>query len=411
MLRAPSEIVAEARRYGTLTPTPTVTGAKRLKIAYVHDGLYPFFKGGAERRFHQTAHSLAERNDVTYISWQYWQGPASVTQSNVRYVGVGPAPDFYGADGKRTVREGLAFARGVVQVLRRERFDVVDCCATPILALYVSWFLSRMQREPLIATWHEYWGDYWTSYLPRRSLVARLAKTLESRAAPLADSIVAVSEFTADKLRAQAPETPIRVIENGVSLDDIDSAPAAPDAPDVIFAGRLIDDKKVDWLLQAVKQVSESSPGLTCGIVGEGPERFRLEHMARALEIHDRVRFFGFVDESRLYGLMKGAQIFVLPSIREGFGMSVVEAQACGTVPVVVEAPYNAAATLIQHEYDGLVCSANATSLAAAIQRLTQDATLRSELSANARRSAQARDWSRISEQLEELYTSVVQSR
>ena len=385
--------------------------SRRLKIAYVHDGLYPYFKGGAERRFFKTAHSLAERHDVTYISWQYWDGPSRMTRSGVSYVGVGRTPGFYGTDGKRTIRESLDFARRVVGVLQQDKFDVIDCCATPLLALYVSRLVTRLRHEPLVVTWHEYWKDYWDTYLPHRPVVARVAKALESRAVPLADTIVAVSEFTADKLRSRAPNTPIRVVGNGVSLEEIDAVPAEQGAPCVVFAGRLIDDKKVDWLLQAVSEVTKTIPSLTCGIIGDGPERARLESLAGELELSSQVRFFGFVEEDRLYALLKGSKVFVLPSVREGFGMSVVEAQACSSVPIVVRAPYNAAATLLRNEVDGLICQPCPGSLADAIRRLLTDSKLRREMSKNARRSAEQREWSQIASQLEEIYTSVVASK
>jgi len=383
----------------------------RLRIAYVHDGLYPYFKGGAERRFSQVAQRLSARHDVTYVTWHYWDGPPCTEQSGIRFIGVGKPHAFYGGDGKRTVGEALAFARSVAPVLQREDFDLIDCCATTIPTLYVARLLACFRRTALIATWHEYWGDYWASYLPERRLLARMARTVEAKSVPLADSIIAVSEFTAAKLRERAPKTPVHTIENGVSLSEVEAVEPDPGAPDLLFAGRLIDDKKVDWLLEAVARISPAWPSLTCGIIGEGPERSHLEAQAQALGITDRVRFYGFVEEPKLIALLKGTQVFVLPSIREGFGMAVVEAQACGAVPIVVRAPYNAATAQVRHEQDGLISEADVESLAGAIVRLVADEPLRRELSANARISAGSRDWQLISNQIEEVYRSVVPQR
>jgi glycosyltransferase involved in cell wall biosynthesis len=391
-----------------VSPVGQTSPSRRLKIAYVHDGLYPYFKGGAERRFHQTARLLAERHDVSYVSWQYWNGPKEIYEDGVRLIGVGPARPFYGSDGKRTVGEALDFARRVTSVLWREQFDVIDCCATPLLALYISRFLTKARREPLVVTWHEVWDEYWRGYLPHRPLVGRLARLIESRAVPMADALVAVSRFTADKLRAKAPGKPIRVIENGVSLEAIDRAETDVLAPDLIFAGRLIDDKKVDHLLLAMKRLTQDVPGLTCGIVGEGPERQSLERMAGAIGITDRVRFFGFVPDGQLYGLIKGAKAFVLPSIREGFGMVVAEAQACRTVPITVRAPYNASTSLIRHAENGLVSNPGIESLASAIRQLLLDPAWREQLQQGARESAIKRDWPEITNQLERLYKAVI---
>jgi glycosyltransferase involved in cell wall biosynthesis len=387
------------------------TSTGRLRIAYVHDGLYPYFKGGAERRFSQVAQELSSRHEVTYVTWQYWDGPALIEKSDIRFLGVGRPQDFYGDDGKRKVGEAASFAKGVAGVLKRERFDVIDCCATAIPALYATSLFGHIRKTPVVATWHEYWGDYWASYLPERKLLGRLAKSIESRSVRLADSIIAVSEFTAAKLRGHAKQTPIHTIENGVDLRAIDAVETEPNAPDVLFAGRLIDDKKVDLLLEAVARLSKEHPSLTCGIVGEGPERANLEALARSLGISHRVRFYGFVEESRLYGIMKGARLFALPSIREGFGIAVVEAQACGAVPIVVRAPYNAATALVRHEHDGLICAAGVEGLTSAIRRLSTDQGLCLQLSANARNAASTRDWRVITGQIEEVYRSVVTHR
>jgi glycosyltransferase involved in cell wall biosynthesis len=298
-----------------------------------------------------------------------------------------------------------------VPVLARQRFDVIDCCATPILAVYLSWLTSRWQREPLVVTWHEFWGDYWLRYLEQRPVVARVAKAIEAGCVARADSIVAVSEFTAARLRKRTSAVPVRVVENGVSLVDIDSAAPRSDAPDILFAGRLIDDKRVDRLIEAVARVAARLPAVTCSVVGEGPERGRHEALAKALGLEERVRFLGFLPESELYGLMKGAKAFVLPSVREGFGLAVIEAQACGAVPVVVRAPYNAAVGLVESGRDGLICDPDADSLASAITQLLAGETARLQMAKNARASALRRDWSSVAGRMEEIYLDLASER
>jgi glycosyltransferase involved in cell wall biosynthesis len=382
----------------------------RLRIAYVHDGLYPYFKGGAERRLFETARALAAKHDVTHITWRYWDGPGTAIDGGVKLIGVGPAPSFYGADGKRRVGESVSFAALAARVLAAHEFDVVDCCATPLLAIYLSWFASRMHGQPLVVTWHEYWDDYWLEYLPKRPALARIARTIEQRALPLADHVVAVSEFTAQKLRKRGV-SPVSIVENGVSLSEINACPPEADAPEVLFAGRLIDDKKVDWLIEAIATVREIRPETTCGVVGDGPEREKLEAQVEAMGLAQSVRFYGFVEEGQLYSLMKGAKVFAFPSVREGFGMAVAEAQACGSVPVVVDSPRNAASALVSHGTNGLVSTPSSRGLADAIAFLLTNEGTRSVMAKKAREAGADRDWSAIANQLEGIYLSLATSR
>ncbi len=388
--------------------TERAGSSNRMRIAYVHDGLYPYFKGGAERRLFETARALAERHDVTYITWQYWDGPPVMVDRGVTLVGVGPAPGFYGADGKRTVRESVAFVAAASRLLATRRFDIVDCCATPILAIYLSWLTSKLHRQPLVVTWHEFWGEYWLDYLPQRRSLAKVARLIESRAVPLADHLVSVSQFTARKLRDRGITTPISVVENGVSLKDIDRHPPHATGPEILFAGRLIDAKRVDRLIDAMAVVRQKHPGATCGIIGEGPDRARLEALVANLGLGDVVRFYGFIEEADLYGLMKAARVFAFPSEREGFGMAVAEAQACGSVPVVVDAPFNAAATLVNHGVDGLVSTASPKGLSDSIAYLLSDTDAQHRLAENARLTGRHRDWPNIASSLESVYANVL---
>jgi hypothetical protein len=92
-----------------------------MRIAFVYDALFPYVKGGAERRYHELARRLAAEHDVHHVSWQWWDGPATTTADGVTLHGVGRPPVLYGSDGKRTVREAVAFARRLVPTLLRER--------------------------------------------------------------------------------------------------------------------------------------------------------------------------------------------------------------------------------------------------------------------------------------------------
>jgi glycosyltransferase involved in cell wall biosynthesis len=374
-----------------------------MRIAFVYDAIAPWATGGAERRVAALAERLSGRHEVHLVGWQWWDGPSTVERDGVILHGVGPAPDLYGADGKRTVREAVAFSARLLPFLLRNRFDVIDCSATPYLPLYSTALAARITGARLVATWHEFWGKHWSEYLPERPVVAHIARWLESGARRLGDCVVAVSPFTARAMDAEA-DPRLAIVPNGVDLASLLDAPAADEPIDVLFVGRLIDEKRVDLLIGSLQTLLARSLRPTCRIVGDGPERASLAEMASKAGVAEQVAFTGRVDDETLHGLLRAARILVLPSVREGFAMAVAEAQAAGAVPVVVRSPFSAAPDLVNDGVDGLVVEATADAIADAVESLLTDARLQVELSNSARVTGASRDWNAIAERIESIY-------
>ena len=326
-----------------------------MRIAFVYDALHPEVSGGGERRVHEIGRRLAARHDVTHVTWQWWDGPSTIERDGMTLRGVGPAPGLYGRDGKRTIREAAAFAARLFPILARGRWDVVECSATPYLPLYAAWAATRITRTPLVATWHEFWGDHWHEYLPQRPVVARGARALEAGARPLGDAVVAVSEFTMARIgRAAAPNR--RVIPNGVGVPP---RVEVERLVDVAFVGRLIDEKRADLLIDAVAELVAAGRRVRCVIAGDGPARADLERHAAVAGVAGAIEFPGRIEEAARDALLAGARVVVQPSLREGFGISVIEAQAAGAVPVVVRGPHTAASDLVDEGVNGVTCDAN----------------------------------------------------
>jgi glycosyltransferase involved in cell wall biosynthesis len=374
-----------------------------LRIGLVYDALYPYVTGGAEKRYHELAVRLAEHHEVHYLTWRFWDGPDEMVQDGITLHGVGRPPALYGADGKRTVREAVAFSARLLPVLLRQTWDVIDCSATPYLPLYAAWLGSRLTRTPLVATWHEFWGEHWHDYLPRRPMVARVARALESGSRRLGDVRVPVSAFTARRMGLAADDDD-RIVGNGVDLGAIRTTRRAARRADVIFVGRLIDEKRVDLLLEAIHALAGSFPDLRCSVIGDGPERAALEGRAVRLGLAGRVTFTGRVEGSRVYAAMKAADVLVMPSAREGFGITVAEAQACGTVPLVVRGPMSAASGLVRDGVDGLLCDPTTASMAEALASLLSDPARLASMSRSARRAARHYDWDLLADRMEKVY-------
>lgn len=141
---------------------------------------------------------------------------------------------------------------------------------------------------------------------------------------------IAVSRAVADDLA-----TPSVVIGNAYRDQLFRILPDTNRALDLIFVGRLVSDKGVDILLEALRILAQQgqSPGLT--VVGEGPERPALEAQARRLGLHERVRFLGTKTGEALVRILNQHRILVAPSrYNEPFGIVALEGIACGCVVI-----------------------------------------------------------------------------
>ena len=380
-----------------------------MRIALVYDALVPWVNGGGERRYHELAQHLSGEHEVTHISWTWWDGPSRMELDGVSYVGVGRPPSLYGSDGKRTVREAAAFAARVVPALLRRSWDVVDCSATPYLPLYAAWAATRFTGTPLVATWHEFWGSHWGEYLPDRPVISGVARALEAGARPLADAVVAVSPFTLRRMGMEESDRN-RVVPNGVrsSADStLTAATHAERSVDVVYIGRLIDEKRVDVLIDAIAELGDTRRPVSAVIAGEGPARPHLEERARSRGVQERVEFRGRISDEERSALLGDARVYVLPSLREGFGIGVLEAFAAGAVPIVVEGAHTAAPLLVRDGVDGLVTSANAPSLAQAIRTLCDEAGLLDAMRRSGAGIAIRHDWARIADEMAHVYASL----
>lgn len=164
---------------------------------------------------------------------------------------------------------------------------------------------------------------------PRADIVA---------AASGAGAVVAVSRALAERLRALGvPDAKLSVVPNGVEVDRFRSAPRDPAMPAgraLLCVGHLVPGKGFHLAVEALARLRERFDDASLVIAGDGPERGRLEALARRTGVLDRVRFLGEVPHARVPALLRGAARLLLPSFNEGYPNVVVEAVAAG-VPVV----------------------------------------------------------------------------
>lgn len=357
-----------------------------MRIAYIYDAVYPWIKGGVERRIYEVGRRLAVRGHEVHWFGVGWWGKQGEKRDldGIELHPVCNALKLYSGD-RRSIIPPLKFSINLLKF--GGDFDVVDCQVFPYFPALTQQF--RFDRAERFLTWHEYWGDYWYEYLGKAGF---FGKCIESAVCRMRANHIAVSELTRRELEIRGVKS--AVVPNGIDFEFIRKVEPAEFETDVIFAGRLIKEKNLRVLIEALKNTD-----LTCLIVGNGPERTSLLELTKKYRIEDRVFFRDFTDYTTLISLMKASKVFVLPSRREGFGIVALEANACGLPVVTVRHKMNAAGYLVRDT--GFMSSLSPADLA---EKISMAIKKKKSIKKRCLENAKKYDWERIVERLEEIY-------
>jgi len=384
-----------------------------MRIAYIYDVVYPYVKGGAERRFWELAKRLSSRGHQVHIyGMKSWPGAAVFVQEGVYLHGIGCSRPLYTQQGIRSIRQVLSFTWRILPVLWRDKFDLVDCNAFPYLVFFPVKLYAFFKKVPLVVTWQEVWDKYWYAYLGY--FKGHIARLVERAVIHLSHNIIVHCAKTMQGLLrcgVNPQRKNIRIIAHGVDFKLIDETPKSNQETDLIFMGRLIKDKNVDVLLKAVYEIKKELNDVKCTIIGDGPEKEHLLGLVRDLNLGENIIFKGLLEYAQALSFLKAAKIFILPSTREGFGIVVIEAMACGLSVITVDHPMNAATELIREEQNGFVAQLDAQDICKKALLLLKNENLRIKFCQAARSSVTECDWQEIADENERFYAEVINRR
>ena len=327
-----------------------------MKIAQVRDTLYPYTKGGAQKRVWEISKRLANRgHEVHIFGMKYWSGEDVIMKEGVYLHGVcEPQKLFVG--GRRSIKQAIYFSYKILFPLLKEDFDVINCDQAPCFSCFSAKFCSSLKITPLVITWYEVWDNYWYEYLGRKGVFGKIIERLTLK---LPNAIITVSKKVKnDLISIGVPHEKIRIIPDGADFEYIQNiTPSMKKKYDILYAGRLVKHKNVDILIRAVGIIRNKMPNIKCGIIGDGPEKDNLTKLTKYLNLKRNIEFLGFLEEDKdVFSYMKSSKVFVLPSTREGAGLVTLEANACGLPVITVNHKMNAAVEVVINEENGFLC-------------------------------------------------------
>ena len=366
--------------------------AQRILICNWRDVTHPW-AGGAELYMHQIARRWARAGcEVGWLCQRYHGGKRVEVIDGIRIHRVGSRFTLY------------PFAALAYLFRLRNRYDAIVDCENGI-----PFFTPLYTRKPVtLVVFHNH-SDVFRRELP--PWLRWFALWLESWLMPRVYArgpVVTISGSSQADLESRgfARDRITRVVP-GVDLPEAAASVPRSDSPLIVCLGRLKAYKSVDVLLHAMPDILRRHPDARLAIVGQGPERAKLEQLAWSLGLAASVRFHGYLDKNVRNRLIARAWVSVCPSAFEGYGLVCVEANAWG-VPVVASSVPGLRDSVRDGVTGVLVPHGDVRRLASEINGLINDPVRREVMGSAGRTWAASHDWQRGAESFLEVVGGLV---
>ncbi|HEV3281399.1 MAG TPA: glycosyltransferase family 4 protein [Acidimicrobiales bacterium] len=373
---------------------------------------YPPSLGGVEELTRHLALALAGGGDHVEV----WTGQPDDSMSEtvevrdelvVRRLPM-PLPATNWSAVRRSATTGVRTLFSLRDAVAAFRPDVLHVQCFGPNGAYAS-ALSRITGRPMVVTLQgETLMDDADIFETSRSLRASLRYALRQAAV-----VTACSSFTLDDAESRfgLNEGRGRVIPNGVDLTATPSAGPVrsgvlPDTPYILALGRVVAKKGFDLLLEAYAAMAGQFSAVGLVIAGTGAELEGLRRRAAELGVANRVRFVGRLDREEVAAAMADAEVFVMPSRLEPFGIVILEGWRAGTA--VVATTRGGPPELVRDGQDGiLVDPFDRRQLTGALERLLGDDRLRRSVADAGRARVTSFAWPVVVDRYRDVYASV----
>ncbi len=367
-----------------------------MRIAILVQTFPPGWIGGTEIATHNIARQLAIRGHEVHVITSLSKNLPRECEENGFFVHRVKTI-------KKVILFGLSYNLASLPVVRRVNPDIIFC-------QYVSSGLAGYLAKEFIKKPYVVCGQGSDVYLPWafKSIISKLV--LRG-----ANAIIALTEHMKKEMQKMC-DRDMFVIPNGVDLSrfnglsrvDIRTQLGICNEKVILFVGRLSPIKGLKYLLAAMKIIADRDRNVKLFLVGDGEEREYLKELVRNLNIKQHVTFIGKVPNEKVPEYMVASDIFVLPSLSEGFPVVTLEAMAAG-LPIVASRVGGLPEIIKSGENGFLVEPKNPKEIADKLWLLLEDEELRTKMRSNNKEMAKDYSWEKVSENLERvLYYSLL---
>ena len=317
-----------------------MTTKQGKRIAIITERIAPFYRGGAEEVLYRYTEILAKRNDVSvFTSFDF--GAASKKIGNVNFNYISRSVKKNNRKGNHSILGVLSFSFALLthkQLIKD--FDIV--ILDSIHYFYPKCFLKFLKfgNYKIVTIFHEAWYEY-RKHGGVSPILSYLMGVSIYRLIRYSNKLISVSDPTTNSLikNYKVRNENIVTIPLGIDYKDIIDRQShrnfAERPYDIVFVGRFAAIKRIDDIVEAISILSKKGMNLTVALIGDGSQMPIIKSKIESLGLRKCFKIFGFLDDSKKYSILSKSKIFILPSEREGFSLSTLEAMAFGCVPVV----------------------------------------------------------------------------
>lgn len=376
-----------------------------MKILQISPHYYPFY-GGVEEVVRQYSERLVKNHqaEIDVLTAQDEQAPLTEKLNGVNVLRLAALPEFL-TDFQKIATYPKAIG-DIKQKLFKEKFDLYHLHANKRFLTDVGAYFLTNQKKKFVFSPHA--GQFGTS------LLGKLHNRTIGKLAFKANKVLVVSEFEKRLLQRNGFRDNTVVIPNGIDLEEfkVTSNYLARynlnKRIKILFVGRLTASKGVDLLPLIASSLAIKYPEIIFIVVGsDGGYKKHLEKAVRDQKLKNYFLFLDALPRPYLLSVFKNADVFLLPTRSEAFGMVLVEAMAAG-LPIVA-ASNTAVPELIQETITGLLAeTGNPISFVEKISYLIDNPSVRIQLKDQGLKQSQEYDWNKIVARLYGIYEEVL---
>ena len=314
-----------------------------MKIAIICEAVFPESKGGLERWMVWLASNLSHKGrTVFYLN----ASGVNEVRDGVVYQSITDKSWSYTKKNTRSILQAINFSRKLFIQLRKTDYEVIYSAQAPVISLlFITMANFKIKKGLLIIEWLEIWSySYWVEYAGR--IFGFIGYLIQSLALKVGDIKVCFTDRVYVRLKNIKKRSLVYKLP-GICMENSPNFPVSfRQKEDIIFLSRFVKEKNPLLAINAVVEYKKLGWNGVFFLIGSGPMESKIMEHVSQKGASDFVKILVNISDSEVTEIMKSSFVLLHTSMREGFGLSMVEAACQGVPTILIDYPENASVDL-----------------------------------------------------------------